>query len=80
MTEEVVYTDIPFFIIYNKTKRAFHGGGMKFKPKWTVHTARMYKTITTAERQIFEFKYEDDEDEYAIIGYLANPMKLLDEY
>lgn len=76
--ENIRYSSLMFFLIFNKTTGEFHNGGVAFRGTNHSQNAKWYKSATVAESTINNFKLyrNTKDDEFVVIRYVAKPQLL----
>ena len=74
--ENVRYSNLMFFLIFNKTTGEFHTGGNVFSGTIHSQNAKWYKSATVAQNTIDAFRHYRSTkcDEFVIIRYVAHPQ------
>ena len=74
--ENVRYSNLMFFLIFNKTKGEFHNGGNVFSGTNHSQNAKWYKSATVAQNTIDSFRRyrSTTDDEFTIVRYVAHPQ------
>lgn len=70
--ELVAYPNFIYFVIYNKTTRTWHAGGIKkFVSSKHISGAKKYKSYNYAENVLQHISDESDNKDLAIVRYMA---------
>ena len=74
--ENIRYSNLMFFLIFNKTTGEFHNGGVIFRGTDHSQNAKWYKSATVAESTINNFKLHTctKDDEFVVMRYVAKPQ------
>lgn len=77
--ETVDYPSFMFFVIYNKSTRTWHKGGMeKFVCSKHISGAKMYQSCTYAEKIVKSICEKGHNiDDFAILRYVANATEVI---
>lgn len=76
--ETVSYPQFMFFVIYNKSTRTWHAGGMKkFVSSKHISGAKMYQSCDYAKKVVKSICGEQDINSFAIIRYIATATEVV---
>lgn len=76
--ENIRYSNLMFFLIFNKTTGEFHSGGNWFSGTTHSQNAKWYKSANVAQNTIDAFRHYHPVkgDEFVIVRYVAHPQLL----